>query len=393
VGYDVDTFLLDSLAEGHHGTSVYVKPGDALDEIVSGFYAHISTPVLTSLTLDFGGLAAYDIYPQPLPDLFSGSQIIAVGRYRQGGAFNVTLTGQVEGQSQTFRYDEQVFTSDSRGQPATLASLPRLWATRKVGYLLNQVRLKGSDQETVNQIVSLSIRYGIVTPYTSYLVSEPQSLGADAQQSIANNVFSQLQSSPAASTTGKEAVDRAAGGGGMANAEAPASAPADLASQVKVTGARAFLFTNNTWTDTRFDPKSMTTVKVAFLSSDYFTLSQTSPDLAAALALGEGVIVGADGVFYEVVAEGTVVPPLRPAPSLTPAPAVNATLTPTPATGTGTAPAAISTPGAANTPLSGLTPTPRPTSAPSAPACLGALAPIGLALLGWRIRGMLRKGV
>jgi len=44
VGYDVDTFLLDSLAAGHQGASVYVKPGDALDEVISGFYASISTP-------------------------------------------------------------------------------------------------------------------------------------------------------------------------------------------------------------------------------------------------------------------------------------------------------------------------------------------------------------
>ena len=56
------------------------------------FYAKISTPVLTDLALDFEGISAYDIYPHPLPDLFVGSQIIAVGRYRQSGSATVTLT-------------------------------------------------------------------------------------------------------------------------------------------------------------------------------------------------------------------------------------------------------------------------------------------------------------
>ena len=85
VGYDVDTYLLDSLAQAHHGSSTYVQPGESIDEVLSGFYAKISTPVLTDLKLDFGGMQTYDLYPSPLPDLFKGSQIVAVGRYRNGG--------------------------------------------------------------------------------------------------------------------------------------------------------------------------------------------------------------------------------------------------------------------------------------------------------------------
>ena len=86
VGYDVDTFLLDSIAQAHHGASTYVLPGERLDEIVSAFYAKISTPVLTDLTLDFGGLPVYDLYPSPLPDLFAGSQIDPGGSLPPGRA-------------------------------------------------------------------------------------------------------------------------------------------------------------------------------------------------------------------------------------------------------------------------------------------------------------------
>ncbi len=148
VGYDVDTFLLDSLAQDHHGTSSYVVPGERLDENISAFYEKISTPVLTDLSLDFGDIAAFDIYPSPLPDLFVGSQIILVGRYRAGGATTVTLQGEVDGRTETFRFPEQVFARDSREDGVFLTALPRLWATRKIGSLLNQVRLQGPDEET-----------------------------------------------------------------------------------------------------------------------------------------------------------------------------------------------------------------------------------------------------
>ncbi len=319
VGYDVDTFLLDSLGQAHHGISSYVLPGENLGEALSAFYARISTPVLTDLALDFGSVSVYDIYPSPLPDLFVGSQIIVAGRYRHGGTGDVTLTGMVNGQKQIFRFPEQAFTTDGRNQDETLATLPRLWATRKIGYLLNQVRLHGPDQETIDQIVRLSIRYGIVTPYTSYLVTEQMPLGAAEQERIAKEQLRDLSSTPA-ETTGQGAVERAAGQGALQGADAAAAPPAEAAKTVRILGSRTFVFAEGVWTDTGFDPSAMQTVKVPFLSKDYFALAAARPDLGAAFALGKRVIALSDGTAYEVVEEGVPSGVTRVPPTFTPAP-------------------------------------------------------------------------
>jgi Ca-activated chloride channel family protein len=45
-----------------------------------------------------------------------------------------------------------------------------LWARRKVGYLLDQIRINGEKKELVDEVVTLAKKYGIATPYTSYLV-------------------------------------------------------------------------------------------------------------------------------------------------------------------------------------------------------------------------------
>jgi len=318
VGYDVDTYLLDSLAEEHHGSSTYVLPDERLDEVLSSFYTKINTPVLTNLALDFGDLAAYDIYPSPLPDLFVGSQIVIVGRYRQGGTTTVTLTGEVNGQTQTFRYPEQEFTHDSRGESGPLTALPRLWATRKIGYLLNQVRLHGPDQETIDQIVRLSIRYGIVTPYTSYLVTEPMPLGAAEQDRIAQEQYNDLVAQPTQPVSGQGAVEKAAEQGAMSGAEAVEAPPVEVKDTVRVIGSRTFVFTDGVWTDTAFDPQTMQTVKVSFLSDDYFSLATSHPELGAAFALGERVIALTNGVAYEVVAGNEATPPINLGPTATP---------------------------------------------------------------------------
>jgi Ca-activated chloride channel family protein len=316
VGYDVDTFLLDSLAQNHHGSSVYVNPGERLDEVLSGFYARISTPVLTDLELDFGDIPVYDLYPSPLPDLFVGSQILIAGRYRDGGDTTVALSGIVDGRRQTYNYPDQVF--ESRSIFSNFQSpISRLWATRKIGYLLNQVRLTGPDPEIVDQIVRLSIRFGIVTPYTSYLVTEPLPLGVEEQERIASEQYSQLQAEAAAPASGKAAVQKAADQGALSAAEAPAASAVETAERIRTVGSRTFILSDGIWIDTGFDPQAAQTKKVAFLSEDYFALAEARPDLAAAFALGQKVIAQSGGDFYEVVEPDAVGDPVQIQPPIT----------------------------------------------------------------------------
>ncbi len=377
VGYDVDTYLLDSLSRAQHGLSTYVQPGENLDEALSSFYARISTPVLTNLSLDFGKINAYDIYPNPMPDLFEGTQVVVVGRYRNGGAATVTLTGQVNEMLRTFQYQDQQFTKDSRGETGAVAGLPRLWATRKIGYLLEKVRLDGADQETIDQIVKLSIRYGIVTPYTSYLVTEPMPLGAANQQQLAQDTFQQLQAAPGA-VTGRGAVQKAAGEGALSQAEVVPPVTAGVpngegqvsaAQTVRTVDSRTFVLNNNIWMDTAYDPDTMKTQKVAFLSPDYFKLAQSRQDVGAALALGERVIVVVDGKAYEVVGEneqtGSIQIPSGPAIQPT------TTAVPTQKAGATQAPASL----------------PMEPQQPTVPAaCLGVLLPLATVMIGLKFK-------
>jgi len=235
-----------------------------------------------------------------------GSQILVVGRYHGGGVATVTLKGEVDGQQKIFRFPEQDFPvgwSDLPFNSAALASIPRLWATRKIGYLLNQTRLNGPDQETIDQIVRLSIRYGVVTPYTSYLVTEKMPLGAAEQDRIAVEAYEQLESMPTAQTFGRAAVEKAAEQGALAEAEAPAIPDEEVADVVRIVGARTYVLSESVWIDTAYDPGTTPTVKIPFLSADYFAVARAHPAIAAGFALGERVIALQNGVAYEVVVQ------------------------------------------------------------------------------------------
>lgn len=321
VGYDVNTTLLDTIAQNHRGASGYIRPEETIDEKISAFYAKVSTPLLSDLAIDFGRVVVDDVYPYPLPDLFAGMQLVVVGRYRNGGETAITLRGEVNGRPRSFRYDAVRF-QQSGGEEF----IARLWATRKIGYLLQQIRLHGEEKELVEEIVDLSIRYGIITPYTSFLVEETdQALREEGRQRIAREA---LATPPPASGAG--AVDRSTGEKALAGAEAPAMpyVPPGLGggetdsygnpiSPVRYVGDKTFILHNGAWTDTTFDSDKMTPVPVSFGSDGYFALIAAHLNWGRYFALGDHVIVVLDGTAYEV-RQGEAPPPAVPTVEATP---------------------------------------------------------------------------
>lgn len=170
VGYDVNVPFLDRLAEQNRAQADYVRPQENIESIVSSFFAKVASPVLTNLRLDFDGVDVFDMYPKTLPDLFKGGQLIIAGRYRGTAPGTIRLTGTAQGQTSSYKLANAFGDNGAR---SSLVS--RIWATRKLGYLLDQVRLK-SNQEVIDEIVRLSKEYGIITPYTSYLADDRQDM-------------------------------------------------------------------------------------------------------------------------------------------------------------------------------------------------------------------------
>jgi Ca-activated chloride channel homolog len=167
VGDDVNATFLDNLAEQTRAVSTYVRPAEDIEAKVSSLYSKISHPVLANLKLTTAGdVRLEEIYPPELPDLFHGGQLVVLGRYTGHGHTAVTLSGNVGKEPREFVYEINFpdKTNDDRD------FVEHLWARRKVGYLLDQIRANGEKKELVDETVALAKKYGIATPYTSYLI-------------------------------------------------------------------------------------------------------------------------------------------------------------------------------------------------------------------------------
>jgi Ca-activated chloride channel homolog len=153
-----------------------VRPEDDIEVAVSRVFSRISSPVLTNVDLKFefdgpwsGPAAISRMYPGSGFDLFAGEQVVVVGRYRRFGAAKAVLSGAVGPDHKVFDFPAE-FVEKSGDQ--SLAFVEKLWATRRIGELIDQLDLNGHNQELVNELVALSTKHGILTPYTSFLADE-----------------------------------------------------------------------------------------------------------------------------------------------------------------------------------------------------------------------------
>ncbi|WP_224240796.1 VIT and vWA domain-containing protein [Hyalangium gracile] len=333
VGEDLNARLLDRLSAEGNGTSDFVRDGKEFETKISSFYDKVSNPVLADLALDLSSIDAYDLYPRKLPDLFKGTQVVVMGRYRKPGDAKVVLTGYVNSDKRTFDYGTTAPREATRDD-----FIPRLWAIRKVGFLLEEIRLRGERPELRDEVLALGKKFGIVTPYTSYLVVEDEPLAVTGQpppppviRPWEDHPPHRHENRPMPKAEAREAEDdfgdlfgasRGRAGGGASGAMAPsAAAPAPAESMtmaegkggvavsratkkmkeqergpsasdpVRVAAGRTFIFRDGGWIDSEALTSPGKQLKVKFLSKAYFALLQVKPELKAAFSLGDRVVV------------------------------------------------------------------------------------------------------
>ena len=336
VGHDVNTRLLDTLAQETRGDRDYVQPGEDIEQKTSALFTKLSGPVMTDLQLAIDGIAVSDQEPRLLPDLFVQGQLAVVGRYRGEGHRAIRLQGRIGKDRREYVF-EATFPASAR----THDWLPSLWAQKRVAALLDAIRLNGQQQELVAEVTRLGKEFGIVTPYTSHLVVEE---GAQIQQfrgvvgggALDEAVRERLQrdweragitppGAPPAELL--EVQEKAKEEARLARAAAAATADSGAAAVEKSTvlhvladglaaparGAtallhqrvrdRSFHLVQGVWVDAGFTAAMQDKVqKIAAFSDAYFALLAARPHLAVYLACSPAMVVVDGEEAFEITA-------------------------------------------------------------------------------------------
>ena len=318
---------------------------------MSSLYRKIGSPVLTDIAINVeldavspAGTASpiNRTYPRQLTDLSQGEQLVWVGRYRHAGSAKVTLAGVAADERKSFSFPT---TFVAKSHDETFGFVEKLWATRRVGEIIDELDLRGQNQELVDELVKLSIQHGIMTPYTSFLADENVSLAdtsnmtrardvsrrelskADGVDGFAQRAFKgKLQSSNQAAGAGGASsgpADKKMAGPTLGGFSAPSSSRArnkpnrisglvtedSLAdksesadSNLRQVGQKTFFRKNKLWQDsTVTDEQSKNAIRVKQFSREYFDLAaKHSGTLAKYIAFDEPVLVNLDDKTYQI---------------------------------------------------------------------------------------------
>jgi Ca-activated chloride channel family protein len=312
VGYDVNTVLLDQLSADHHGAVDYIRPEEDIEVKVSNFYDKVSNPVLSKVELNVAGVELLDYYPKHLPDIFDGTQLIVLGRYSGTGSRSITLSGDVGGRDRKFDYEG---TFERRSDE--FGFIPRIWANRKIAYLLSEIKLHGAEKELIDEVIELSLEHGIITPYTSYLILEEGS--EDDRDQLSRTAPERVLDAPAsASPRGGRAEEmikslKASAPDKKASGEAQVGISSDLAQErersnvvmkdeagaVRYAAGKRFVLRGKAWIDEAFEDE-MDVTEIEFLSEQYFELLDKYEDVEQILALGENVAFVLNNHAYRI---------------------------------------------------------------------------------------------
>lgn len=321
VGHDLNARLLDRLAETLRGASDYVLPNENLELRVSAFFDRIAQPALERVQVEFQGVAVQEVYPRRIGDLFVGSSIHLLGVYHGSGAAKVILRGQTP----RGPFEQGFGVSFSEIEKEHDSILP-LYASRKVAFLMEEIRLHGLKPELRDEVIRLGREYGIVTPYTSALVVEEgvqlaQRFGLPAPIPETGSFAGFVAGTRASEIVedhlealgylelGREAVETSAQLSRLTDAaelkprtEWTQTDSDRTTPQVRHVRGKTFLKVGATWIDRSLDAALWTGRKtIESFSDEYFAVLRDVPDLRRYVALGVRVIVQKENVVYEFV--------------------------------------------------------------------------------------------
>jgi Ca-activated chloride channel family protein len=289
VGHDVNTALLDRITEDGRGSTSYVSPGESIERALSLLTAKVKHPALTDLVLESAPVRIKEVFPVHIPDVFVGEELVLFGRYETDGKDSSGLLrfrGRRGGNTAGFELD-----SEFPHREEANAFIPRLWASRKLGFLTRRVWTAGESEELIAEIRETALRYGLPSPYTSYLVLEE---GAREDQILrAGGVPPRARPSvgaaaPSFSARGAEAVEQARNAkilrdvGSMAELRAAEKetleSGADADESLRTFGGRLVQQEDGVWKQTGVR-ESDEVVRVEPFSRAYFDLLDRIPEL------------------------------------------------------------------------------------------------------------------
>jgi Ca-activated chloride channel family protein len=324
LGADVNAQLIEQLALEGHGTAQFVRPEEDVERAVGLVASRLTSPIASDLrvTTQCGGnsegecVRLVHALPEGPVDLFAGQDLVLLTRYSGSGRARLVFDGRSA--TGPVHWETMVDFPDHERDNAFV---PRLWATRRIGWLSAARRQNGPSPEVDDELRTLGERYGIPTELTSYLVQEQQVATNGPRQldsTIRDDLTGRAPAAPAAKFEAARAATEQRDAKSIGSMDKPlmlqqvvitdgrntgGALEKDRVDALKRAGNRIFAHRNDRWTDISYKPETKI-VKIKPYTAAYFAVLDAIPDLRVAFAVGDKVLVSGKRIAVEVSPDG-----------------------------------------------------------------------------------------
>jgi Ca-activated chloride channel homolog len=270
LGDGADMATLDKIAVSTNGTSIHYAGGEDFPAVMNRFFAGVSPPQVSDLSLRFLDFTPEAVQPDPVPDVFGRDSVVIFGRYRTDNdvPWSMRLRGKIKGKVKTLTKTFTLPVSDER-RPY----IEELWAMRHMGVLLDQEMLKGAHEDVTSRIRKLARRFGFKVPDTSLTTPFP---GGAQRVSDPASLLWRFKTS-------------------LVTAEVESN-------RYKKAHGKVFRFDGHAWVDTIYAGQTPLT-PFKFLSPRYFALLSQNPSLGSCFALGPNLTIIHNGKAIQVASD------------------------------------------------------------------------------------------
>lgn len=278
VGPYVSRDVITRIARAGAGEPFIVDDLAAGAEVAKRLRSYIDRPLLTQVSVAGEGFHVFDLNPQPLPDLMAERPLVVVGRYQGATSGAIRVRGKVPAGAFDQRIDVASATHlpDGRG-------LRYLWARREL--IMAQDDFDAGYDATIREqmaqrMLELGLAHSLLTPYTAFVAIDERILSDGAPV-----VVEQPAVATAQAATGNALLASVA-----LKVQLGALAAAPGCTRQRQIGAATYCLAADVWRDQSLAVDAPR-LRLRADSRAVQALLRLRPELAAALALGQQVVV------------------------------------------------------------------------------------------------------
>lgn len=165
IGSAPNAFFMSQAATVGRGTYTYIGKISEVQDKMTALFNKLEHPAITNMKLLSNGGKQMEYYPNPVPDLYQGDNLLVAAKVGEGMT-DLQVSGLARGQNWQ--------TNISTDQYAPRPGISTLWARKKIRNIMGSQSYGIEEKDIQQQVLATALSHHLISKYTSLVAVEQQ---------------------------------------------------------------------------------------------------------------------------------------------------------------------------------------------------------------------------